>query len=222
MIAPANISKIDGQARRAAQCSATDRDQEPGWQDRFLRMLPDITRHARVRLRSVAPAVREEALDEVLAHALVGYHRLVELDKEALAYATPLAGYAVAQFRAGRRVGLRRNVHDVLSDACRRRHGLTIERVDRFDRSSGEWQEALVEDRRFGPADAAATRLDFAAWLKSLTKRNRQLAEKLASGESTGTVARLFRISRARVSQLRRELSSAWKAFHGETAPAHG
>jgi len=70
------------------------------------------------------------------------------------------------------------------------RHSLRVERLDQFDRQSGKWEAALVEDKRFGPADAAAMTIDFKAWLKSLTKRNRRLAETLATGESTFTVAR--------------------------------
>ena len=191
----------------------------PAWHARFLSLLPSISRHARIQVRGLPKAYREDALDEVLAHALVAYARLVELGKEGLAYATPLARYSVAQYRAGRRVGVRRNVRDVLSDACRRRNGHSVQRLDRFDGMSGEWKEVLVEDRRFGPAEAAATRLDFKAWLQSLTNRNRCLAEKLAAGESTSTVARLFGVSGGRVSQLRRELHEAWSLFQSEPAP---
>jgi DNA-binding CsgD family transcriptional regulator len=46
------------------------------------------------------------------------------------------------------------------------------------------------------------------------------LAEKLATGETTSTVARIFGISRGRVSQLRRELYDAWRMFQGELASA--
>ena len=64
------------------------------------------------------------------------------------------------------------------------------------------------------------TRLDFASWLSTLSNRDRQLAEKLALGETTGRVARMFRISAARVSQLRRELCANWHRFVGELADA--
>ncbi len=65
-------------------------------------------------------------------------------------------------------------------------------------------------------------RLDFADWLKSLSTRDRQLAEKLALGETTGRVARMFRISAARVSQLRRDLCKSWHHFVGELAEVSG
>jgi FixJ family two-component response regulator len=62
------------------------------------------------------------------------------------------------------------------------------------------------------------TRLDFDSWLSTLSNRDRRLAEKLAFGETTGAVARKFRISAARVSQLRGELCASWHRFVGELA----
>ncbi len=193
---------------------------KPDWHDVFLRLLPAIRRHAGMILRRLTPHVREEAVDDVVAHALVAYIRLVELGKQDLAYASPLARYSVAQYRAGRRIGGRTNVRDVLSQHCQRRNQLTIERLDHFDRRIGSWQEALVADKRFSPADAAASRIDFRTWLASLTPRNRELAEKLSMGETTSTVARLFGLSRGRVSQLRQELHDAWRLFQNELSPA--
>jgi hypothetical protein len=95
-----------------------------------------------------------------------------------------------------------------------------IERLDRFNPRRGGWREVLVEDRTAGPAEIAMTRLDFASWLSTLSKRDRQLAEKLVLGETTGRVARTFRISAARVSQLRRELCASWHRFVGELTDA--
>jgi FixJ family two-component response regulator len=94
--------------------------------------------------------------------------------------------------------------------------GFTIERLDRFNQRTGQWREALVEDRTAGPAEIAETRLDFASWLKTLSNRDRELAETLARGETTGAVARMFHVSAARVSQLRRDLCKSWRAFVGE------
>lgn len=193
-----------------------DIHQKVDWHDRFLRLLPDIRRHAGMLLQRLTPRIREEAIDDVVAHALVSYLRLVELDKENLAYATPLAHYAVARYRAGRRVGLPTNSRDVLSQSCQRRNQFAIEGLNCFARCGGALQDILVEDKRFTPADTAALRIDFQAWLESLSKRNRQLAEQLAMGETTCTVARLFGLSSGRVSQLRRELREAWYSFQSE------
>ncbi|HEV3304179.1 MAG TPA: hypothetical protein VG055_31305 [Planctomycetaceae bacterium] len=98
----------------------------------------------------------------------------------------------------------------------------TIERLDRFNRRTGQWREVLVEDRTAGPADIAEMRIDFAEWLNTLSNRDRQLAETLAHGETTGCVAGMFRISAGRVSQLRRDLCESWRRFGGELAEVSG
>jgi FixJ family two-component response regulator len=74
----------------------------------------------------------------------------------------------------------------------------------------------VVEDRHATPADVAATRIDFADWLQTLSRRYRRIAETLATGEGTGTVARRFRLSPSRISQLRHEYYESWKRFQGE------
>lgn len=216
MIAQAKTTRTGGPARQATQKASPPLNHRPAWHNRFLRLVPAISRQAANYLRGLQHSEREEALEEVVAHAFVAYARLVELGKEDLAYATPLARFAAIQYRAGRRVGVKSNCRDVLSNACRRRHRLAIERLDRFDQRSGTWQEVAVEDKHFTPADAAAMRLDFADWLASLSERNSRLAERLAMGETTSGASRLFRISRGRVSQLRRELYDSWRLFQGE------
>jgi DNA-binding NarL/FixJ family response regulator len=97
---------------------------------------------------------------------------------------------------------------------------VSVERLDLFDDPNDEWQEIVVEDKHSGPADIAATRVDFRAWLESLPERTRRVAETLATGEATSHVARMFSMSASRVSQLRRELYDAWRIFTGEVVPA--
>ena len=45
---------------------------------------------------------------------------------------------------------------------------------------------------------------------------DRQIARDLALGETTGEVARKFRLSAGRISQLRRWLCEHWEQFQGE------
>ena len=193
---------------------------DSAWQHRFLALLPSIRRHANLCFRTLSPELREELVQETIVRALLDYGRLVERGKEHVAYAAPLARYAVAQVRQGRRVGSRMNCCDVTSEYCRGQRGLSLESLDQREEATGGWQEIVVEDRHSGPDEIAATRLDFREWLSSLTKRNRRLAEKLATGESTVGAARSFGISSGRVSQLRRELHDAWRVFQGETVAA--
>ena len=129
-----------------------------------------------------------------------------------------LARYAVAQIRDGRRVGSKSNVRDVSSPYAQMRKGFQVERLDRYDKTDGQWQEILVEDKHAGPADIAASRIDFPAWLSTLKSRDRRIAMKLATGETTGNVAKVFCLSAGRVSQLRCELRKDWEQFHGDAA----
>ena len=69
------------------------------------------------------------------------------------------------------------------------------------------------------PADEAAFRVDFAAWLGGLPEKKRRVAELLAEGHEGVVVARLVGIAQSRVSQLRHELEASWGALQGEATP---
>jgi hypothetical protein len=189
----------------------------PAWHNHFLQILPAICRLATAAFRNADPAAREEAIQEVVANALVAYARLVEQDKVHVAFAPSLAGYAIAQVRAGRQVGSRLNVRDVTSVYCRTRKGVRLESLDQ--QVSEDWREIVVESRGATPAEIATIRIDFTDWLATLTPRNRRLAERLAAGETTSAAACALGVSRGRVSQLRAELRNAWHFFQGESLP---
>jgi FixJ family two-component response regulator len=79
--------------------------------------------------------------------------------------------------------------------------------------------EAVVEDRRTPVPDQVWLRVDFPAWLETLPRRERQVAESLMLGKTNGEVAREAGVSPSRVSRLRRELEASWFGFRGEAAP---
>ena len=188
----------------------------PAWHGDFLRMLPTIRHVAKVSFRHLHGDTFDDAVEEVIANACVAYKRLVDLGRTDVAYPTVLARYAVAQRNEGRRVGTPQCVRDVLSPYAQKRKRIVVERLDYFDEEDGEWREAVVEDYRTPVADQVAFRCDFPAWLQSQSKRNRRIAESLAIGLRTKDVARKFRLSWGRVSQLRREFHTLWQEFHGE------
>ena len=200
-------------ARTSASC--------PDWHAEFLSMLPLIRRIARYSFR---PHLHgddfDDAVQEVVANAMVAYARLVEQGRGHTAKASPLARYAIRQYWEGRRTGCELNVRDVMSERCRRSKGVQVESLHHWDQQDREWQEVLVEDKHVTPAELAASRIDFPAWLATLRTRDRKIAETLATGEPTGRVARMFGVSAARVSQLRRELMDAWREFHELADPA--
>ncbi len=193
------------------------RSYRPDVDNRFLDMLPTIRRIARSAFRELAPPKRDEAVDDVVADTFVAFRRLVDQGRAELAYPTVLARYGIAHVRHGRYVGERLNSKDVLSRYAQLRREIQVERLDQVDETTGDWREIAVEDHRTCPAEIATFRIDFAAWLRSLPAREQRIARKLAAGETTSRVAKLFRMSAARVSQIRRELHDAWLAFQGES-----
>lgn len=187
----------------------------PDKQKQFLEMLPEIRRHACFAFRALRYEAKEEAVAETIANVFVAFSRLMEQGKETKIYASVLTRYAVAQIRSGRKVGKSLNSNCVLSDAARQKHGLHIDRLD-YSAKCGEWFEFIVEDRRTPVPDQAAFRCDFPQWLNNLTCQKRQIAEKLAVGNSTRKVAQECKVSPGRISQIRRELENSWQEFHGE------
>jgi hypothetical protein len=185
--------------------------------DKFLSMLPAIREQANFAFRRAPLEARDELIQEVVAQAYSLFVRLCQRRKLALVYPTPLAQFAIKKVRAGRRIGSRANIRDITSPRPAVTKGFTIERLDRFNQRTGQWREALVEDRTAGPAETAVARIDWRAWLGSLSPRQRTIASVLATGETTGVAARRFRLSPARISQMRVWLRESWERFHGET-----
>lgn len=189
----------------------------PRWHQAFLAMMPIIETHARISFRHLDPEARQEAVQECIANAMVAYVRLIQLRKVDLAYPTVLARYAVAQVKDGRKVGGKLNVLDISSAYCQQRKGVVVDRLDHFDEEENQWCEAVVQDTRTATVpDIVSFRVDFAAWLKSLRRRDRRIAESLALGNRTSDVAKRFKVCAGRVSQLRRELAESWREFVGD------
>jgi RNA polymerase sigma factor (sigma-70 family) len=193
---------------------------EPAWQAAFSSMLPTIHRYARRAFRHLPVTEQEEAVQEAIANACVAYARLVQQGRCERAFPTVLARFAIAQVRDGRKVGTSINTRDIMSKRAQQRHGFTVERLDRFDHRGEQWIEAIVPDSRTPIADQVWFRIDFPEWLRRLSRRDRRVALELAEGNSTSDVARQFRLSPGRVSQLRRQLHDTWQTFHGEAVPA--
>lgn len=186
----------------------------PAWHESFLALLPTIVRHARHTFRHLSSEAKQDAVQEVIANCLVAYVRLAERDKLDIVYPGVLARFAIKQYRAGRRVGTSQCAHDVYSQQARQRSGYTIHHIGRPGSKAHDWREQLVDSQRITPADRATFRVDFEAWLRSLDKRDRQIALELAKGERTKDVASRFGLTCGRISQLRGELRRGWDRFH--------
>jgi hypothetical protein len=185
----------------------------------FANMLPELNRQIAFRFRNLKPELREERSADAVGLALEMFSRLVRRDKTDRAHPTPLATYACRQVRDGRRCGSSLNVCDISSRHCRKRKRIRKNSLSCRNRDSGNWQELVVEDRKAGPADVAAVRINFRDWLKSLPEKKRWVAETLAGGETTKAAARKCGLSTGRISQMRRELLEAWNTFQTTAVP---
>jgi hypothetical protein len=183
--------------------------------DQFLAILPSIHVQLGVAFRRFRLEERDDALQEATVNAYVAFVRLWRRGRTQLALPTPLALYAVRNWFAGRRVASPLNGRDVTSLYAQRKHGLTLERLDRFDGKDRVWREIMIEDRRTPVPDQAAFRIDFPTWLQQLSQRDRMIAITLAERTTTSDAAKRFKLSWARVSQLRREFEKSWQQFHG-------
>lgn len=186
--------------------------------DGFLAMLPDLQMQFRIAFRHFEPERQEDALHEATANACAAFVRLWQRGRQEAALPTPLARFAVSHWFAGYRVGTPLNKRDVSSSYAQRQQRITLERLDRYDISNEVWREVTIEDRRTPVPIQAAFRIDFPAWLQRLSRRDRRIALKLAEGAKTSEVAARFKLSWARVSQLRREFHESWLRFHGKDA----
>jgi hypothetical protein len=76
--------------------------------------------------------------------------------------------------------------------------------------------EALLDNTKSPPDQTICFKLDFLAWLASLTERDRSIIEDLMIGECTRDVATKYKVSPARISQKRREYQQDWRIFWDE------
>ena len=215
----------------AAAGPAARADSVGSLQAAFLSILPRIERHARVYFRGLrCPHRKDDAVAETVALTWRWFVRLVERGKDPLSFPTVLAAYAARAVRCGRRLCGQGSGKDVLSPLARQRHGFAVEGLpcsvraaheDRYGVAGGQrrqdaWEERLRDNTQTPVPEQVAFRLDFPAWLDSLTPRERRLVGEMANSERTLDLSQRFALSPARISQLRRELHADWRRFLGD------
>jgi len=193
------------------------------WQQGFLKLLPAVQQHAKIRFRRLTADRREDAIQETIAAACLNFQLAAAQGKLNAVHPTTLADFAVRHTRTGRHVGSGQDAaRDVLSATCQRRHHVKVVSYDRDrlpaslrDGADG-WKAIAVEDRKVNIPALAAFRLDFAGWLETLTHRDCEIICALSGGDGTKAVAEQFGLSEGRVSQLRRKFEQLWRIFQGE------
>jgi hypothetical protein len=201
----------------------------------FLSILPRIERHGQVYFRGVrCPSRREDAVAEMVALAWVWFLRLIAQGKDPLSFPMMLATYAAKAVKCGRGVCGQEKGKNVLSQIAHQRHSFIVEPLphsiastheERYSHVRGQRQQDALEERlrdntQTPVPEQVAFRLDFPAWLETLTARERRLVREMANHERTMDLSKRFQLSPARISQLLRELHNDWTRFCGDAEPA--
>jgi DNA-directed RNA polymerase specialized sigma24 family protein len=184
----------------------------------FVALLPRLQRYARFAFRSVrCPHEQADAAQELVALCWAWFVRLAARGKDAGVFPSRLADFAARQVRAGRKLCGQEAGKDGLSPTARWRRDFRVLRLDTEAlRATTPWREALADNTRSPPDEAAAFRIDYPAWLSRLGERDRALAETMILAHSTAELARAFGLSPGRVSQLRQEFHDDWRRFHSK------
>jgi hypothetical protein len=165
---------------------------------------------------------REDVWAEARAATWAAWHGLLLRGQDPVAVGiTGIVANACRAVRKGRLVGANRSVGrgamDIHHWKARRATGLRIVSFeDQALAPANGWQGWLRSGRHYGPADEAAFRVDFAAWLAVLPARRRRVAELLAEGLGTGEVAQRLGVTSGAISQSREWLALSWSRFQGE------
>ncbi len=185
-------------------------------------VLPRVLSHGRVCFGGIkCPHRREDAIQDMIGLAWRWHLRLAEKGKDATAFPTALAFYAARAVRSGNPVAGQEKANDVLSPVAQRRHHFAIGKLPDFERVTDHpICEALYDNTKSPPDETVCFKLDFLAWLASLTERDRGIVEDLLIGDRTVDVANKHKISPARISQKRREFCLDWRVFCGELPAA--
>ncbi len=184
-------------------------------------VLPRVLSHGRVCFRGIkGPHRQQDAIQDMIGLAWQWHLRLAEKGKDSTCFPTALATYAARAVKSGRRLVGQEKSKDVLSPLAQQRHHFTVRRLPDFETlSDNPLTEALTDNTKSPPDETVCFKIDFAAWLDSLTDRERGIAEDLMMGERTIDVARAYGLSAGRISQLRREFCQDWHSFCGDSRP---
>jgi hypothetical protein len=187
--------------------------------DAALDRIDAVIRH---QFRTWPRARRQDAIDDAHAYNWLAWRGLLDRGKDPVAVGVvAIAVNACRAVRNGRVVGSARSVGrgamDIHHPRARLATGLLVVSIeDLGGRRPGRWQDWLTATNRYGPADEAAFRVDFAAWLAGLPPTRRRVAELLVHGFGTGEVASRLGVTPSAVSQSRDWLARSWDRFQGQ------
>jgi hypothetical protein len=197
----------------------------------FLLILPSVELHGRIYFRHVrCPHKKADAIQEMRALAWKWFLRLHQRGRDPADFLTGFVTLLARAVNSGRRLAGMARAKDVLNAATQRRNGFHVERLPSSTQASHErlyaevhgqelhdaFEECLRDNTITPVIDQVIFRIDWPAWLRTLTGRQRRLIRAMAQNERTLDLSKEFEVSPARISQLRREFHGGWQRFCGE------
>jgi len=194
----------------------------------FLDLLPKLQTHAKIYFRHVrCPAARAERVAETVALAWKWLVRLHEKGKDVDQFPMVFIYLVARAVKSGRRLCGQEKARDAMSPLAQQRHNFVVESLpsstpcsydNLYARPHGQQRQDAFEERLCDNTvtpvpDQAQFRIDFPAWLQTLTGRERRLIHAMARNERTTDLSKEFELSQGRISQLRKEFHQGWTRF---------
>jgi hypothetical protein len=180
-------------------------------------VMPKVEEISRVAFRHVRGEERREDLrEEMVGVAWMLFVQLAEQGKDGTQFPLSLAIFAAKRVKAGRGVCGQEKSKDVLSPLAKRQRGFTVSSLPNGSGDIGNIFDAALTDNTQSPVpEQVSFRIDFPAWMKTKTDRNRRIMVAMMEGEETSNLATKYKLSPARISQLRQEFHDDWQRFTG-------
>jgi hypothetical protein len=200
-------------------------------EDAFLALLPHIETHGRIYFRHIqCPSQKADAIQEMRALGWKWLVRLHERGKDPSCFLRAFVTYLARAVNSGRRLAGKAKARDVLNPICQKRRGFKVEYLPTSFRAGqehlyasplgqelqDELEERLCDNTITPVPDQVCFRIDFPAWLKTLTLRERRMVRRMLRNERTTDLSKRFKVTPGRISQMRRELHDDWQRFCGD------
>jgi hypothetical protein len=194
----------------------------------YLSLLPHIEQHGQIYFRYLrCPHKKADAIQEMRSLAWKWLVRLHKKGKDANDFPVTFVNLLARAVSSGRRIAGMEKAKDVLNAATQKRKGFKVEALDSSTCTSHErlyaeplgqqlqdaFEERLRDNTLTPVPEQVAFRIDFPAWLQSLTARERRIIHAMTQNERTKDISRQFDLSPGRISQMRRELHQDWTRF---------
>jgi hypothetical protein len=199
---------------------------------RFLDLLPRIELHGHIYFRHLRPHRKADAIQEMRAIAWLWYVRMINRGRDPQDFVATFVTLLARSVNSGRRLAGMLKAKDVMNPATQKRHGFRVEPLPSTTRTfhdhlyssprgqklRDEFEERLCDNTVTPVLDQVQFRLDFPAWLETLTPRERRMIRAMIRNERTLDLGKEFEVSPSRISQMRREFRAGWTRFIAEDA----